>query len=156
MVLRGNSLTTKHCLGILKLARLDLSVATICAPSRCLAGFGNHHGHADLAKVRVRHADHRAFGHAGQLVDIALDLGRIDVVAAADDQVLAAPDDGDVAVRVDFADVAGLEIAVGGELFGRFLGHAPVALEDIRPLDLDVADLARPAGPGHRHPPPAG
>ena len=32
-------------------------------------------------------------GHAGHLVDAALDLGRIDVVAAADDQVLAAPDD---------------------------------------------------------------
>ena len=80
----------------------------------------------------MRHADHRALGDAGHLVDAALDLGRVDVVAAADDQVLAAADDRDVAAVVDLADVAGLEPAVGGELLARLLGHAPVAREDVR------------------------
>ena len=46
-----------------------------------------------LAEVGVRHADHGALGDAGQLVEHALDLGRVDVVAAADDEVLAAADD---------------------------------------------------------------
>jgi hypothetical protein len=75
-----------------------------------------------FAEVGVRHADHRALGHAGHVVEVALDLGGIDVVAAADDQVLAAADDGDVAALVHLADVAGLEPAVGGELFGVFSG----------------------------------
>jgi hypothetical protein len=64
------------------------------------AGLGNHHRHAHFAEVGVRHPDHRALGHAGHVVDVALDLGRVDVVAAADDQVLAAADDGDVAALV--------------------------------------------------------
>ena len=50
--------------------------------------------------------------HAGDGVDLALDLLRIDVVAAGDDQVLAAADDVDVAALVDLAEVAGDEEAV--------------------------------------------
>ena len=85
--------TTKQRFGILKLAIFDFSSATIAAPSSAAPGSGDHDGDADLAEVRVRHADHGALGHAGHLVDVALDLRRIDVVAAADDQVLAAADD---------------------------------------------------------------
>jgi len=103
---------------------------------------GNDHRHAHFAEVRVRHAHQRAFGHAGQLVDVALDLGRVDVVAATDDQVLAAADDVDITALVDPADVAGLEPAVGSEFFFRLFRHAPVALEDVGALDLDGADLA--------------
>src|SRR4029078_12467222 len=82
------------------------------------------------------------FGDAGQLVADAFDLGRVDVVAAADDQVLAAADDGDVAQGVDHADVAGAKPAVGAELGARLLGHAPVAGEDVRAAHLDRADRA--------------
>jgi hypothetical protein len=35
---------------------------------------------------------------------------------------------------------------VGGELVGRLLRHAPVALEDVGALDLDAADLAGGSG----------
>lgn len=105
------------------------------------ARLGDHDGHAHFAEVGVRHADDRALGHAGHLVDVALDLRRVDVVAAADDQVLAAADDGDVAAAVDLADVAGFEEAVGGEFFRRLLGHAPVAGEHVRAIDLDAADI---------------
>ena len=50
---------------------------------------------------------------AGMLVEHLLDLARVDVVAAADDHVLLAVDDVEVAVLVLAADVAGGEPAVG-------------------------------------------
>jgi hypothetical protein len=46
-----------------------------------------------LAEVGMRQPDDGAFGDAGDLVDLVLDLLRIDIVAAGDDQVLAAADD---------------------------------------------------------------
>ena len=91
----------------------------------------------------MRHADHRAFQHAGQIVDQALDLFRIDVEAAGDDQVLFTTDDGDIAVGVDHRHVAGDEPAVRAQLFRRFLGHLPIALEHVRPAHLQHADLTR-------------
>ena len=100
------------------------------------------HGHAHLAKVRVRHAHHGAFVHARQIVDKAFDLCRIDVVAARDDQVLAAPHDGEIAASILHAHITGLEPAVVRELFGRLLGHAPVTCKDIGALHFDIANLA--------------
>src|SRR5690606_37519130 len=82
-------------------------------------GPGDHDRDADLAEVRVRHADHGALRHAGHVVEVAFDFGRVDVVAAADDQVLAAAHDGDVAALVDLADIARPEPAVGGEFLLR-------------------------------------
>ena len=90
----------------------------------------------------MRHADHRGFGHAVHFVEITLDLLRIDVVAAGDDEVFAAPDDGQIAVGIETADIAGLEPAIGREFFARFFGHAPIAGEHIGAAHLDVADLA--------------
>src|SRR6185369_1258546 len=104
--------------------------------------FGNDHRHPDFAEIGMRHAHQCALGHARNLVDVALDLSRIHVVAAADDQVLAAPDDRHVTERVDLAYVAGLEPAVAREFFLGLFGHAPIAFEDIRAGDLDAADLA--------------
>jgi hypothetical protein len=75
------------------------------------------------------------------LVQDLLDLPRVDVVAAADDQVLLAVDDGEVAVLVDPADVAGAEPPVGDRL-GRLLGAPPVALHQVVAADRDLADLA--------------
>ena len=119
----------------------------ICCGSRLCAVAARDHQHADLAEVRMRNADQRTFGHTGQIVDVALDLGRIHVVAATDDQVLAASDDGHIAIRVDAADVAGLEEAVGGEFLAGLLRHVPVALEHVGPAHLDAADLALRARP---------
>ncbi|GAB3543198.1 hypothetical protein GCM10027343_16250 [Noviherbaspirillum agri] len=97
-------------------------------------------GHG-LAEIGMRHADDSGFDHAIHLIDEGLDFLRIHVIATGNDQVLAAPDDGQVSIRIEAANIAGLEVAVGREFFGSFLRHAPVALENIRPLDLDVTDL---------------
>ena len=67
-----------------------------------------------LAEIGMRHADHRGFDDAGHRVDALLDLLRIDVEAAGDDQVLRAADDAQVAVPASAAaHVAGAEVAVG-------------------------------------------
>ena len=55
-------------------------------------------------------------------VEDVLDLARVDVVAAADDQVLLAVDDEEEAVLVDVAEVAGVEPAVGDRLGGGLAG----------------------------------
>ena len=75
------------------------------------------------------------------LVEDLLDLARVDVVAAADDQLLLAVDDEEVAVLVDLAHVAAVEPAVDDGLLGRLLA-VPVALHDVVALDDDLADLA--------------
>ena len=65
------------------------------------------------------HADDGGLGDVGVLVERGLDLGRVDVLAAADDHVLEAVDDVEVAVVVEPADVAGVEPAVGEGVGGR-------------------------------------
>src|SRR3712207_5380400 len=78
--------------------------------------------------------------HRGVLVEDLLDLARVDVVAAADDHLLLAVDDEEVAVLVDLAHVARPEPAVVVEdLFGGVL-LVPVALHDVVALDGDLAD----------------
>ena len=91
------------------------------------AGFGNHHGHADLAEIRIGHAYDGGLGHAWQGIHKALDFSRIHVVAAADVQVFAAPDDADKTQGINKAHIPCLEIAVSGEFFGGLFRHAPVA-----------------------------
>src|SRR5256885_7425510 len=56
--------------------------------------------------------------------------------------VLAAAHDAHIAPLVELAHVARAEPAIGRELLGRLLGHAPVALEHIGAAHLDIADLA--------------
>ena len=75
------------------------------------------------------------------LVEHLLDLARVDVVAAADDQVLLAVDDVEVAVLVGAGHVAAVEPAAAHRLRGR-LGLLPVALHDVVAADQDLADLA--------------
>src|ERR1700722_16343768 len=94
------------------------------------------------------HAEHRRLEYPGQPVDLGFDLPGIDVVAAADHQILAAADDADIAARIDLAQIAGNEITVGPKLGARLLGLTPVACKDVRSLHFDHADLAggqRPA-----------
>ena len=77
------------------------------------AGFERDRGTDLLAEALVRDAEHGGLGHRGVLVDDLLDLAGVDVEPAADDQVLLAVHDGEVAVGVDGADVAGGEPALG-------------------------------------------
>jgi hypothetical protein len=80
------------------------------------------------------------------LVEHLLDLPRVDVVAAANDQVLLPVDDVEVAVLVDPGQVTGVEPApirlpcpLHG--LGGGLGALPVAFHHVRPADDDLADL---------------
>jgi hypothetical protein len=116
------------------------------AISACLVERGAGLGHDDrrdgFAEVAMRHADHGGFEHPRQFVEIGLDLLGIHVVAAGDDQVLAASDDRQIAIGIPFADVAGAEPSVVGEFLARLLGHAPVPGEHVRAAHLDCTDLA--------------
>ncbi len=90
----------------------------------------------------MRHADHRAFHHAGQGINLAFHFLGIDIEAAGNHQILAPPHDRDIAIRVDDAEITGDEEAVGAEFgFGLFR-HAPIAFEDIGAAHFDHADLS--------------
>ena len=65
-----------------------------------------------LAPVRIRPRDHRRLHHLRMAVQALLDLERADVLAARDDDVLAAVLDLDVAVRMPDGEVAGVVPAV--------------------------------------------
>ena len=67
----------------------------------------------------MRDSDHGALVDGRVLVEDLLDLARVDVVAAPDDQVFLAVDDEVVAVGVDPRQVAGAEPAVADRLGGR-------------------------------------
>src|SRR5207302_3737000 len=72
-----------------------------------------------------------------------LDLAWVDVEAARDDQLLQPAADRERALRVELADVAGLEPAV----YERFPGRprvAPVAAEDLAALQLHLVLLPQP------------
>src|SRR5580700_12089765 len=102
--------------------------------------FERHRGADLLAQGGVRQADHGGLRDRGMLVEHLLDLSRVDVVAAADDQVLFPVHDVEVAVGVDAGQVAAVEPAVADRLGGG-LGAVPVALHHVRPADDDLAHL---------------
>src|SRR5439155_10432317 len=73
-----------------------------------------------------------------------LDLRRVDVVAAADDQILLTADDLQIAVQVEAAEIAAHEPARAIErLFGRLL-VVEIAEGQARAAAADLADLAGP------------
>ena len=75
-------------------------------------------------------------------IDRALDLGGIDVFAAADDHVLHPVLDVDIAVRVHIGGVAGADPAIGGQrVRGRF-GQVPVAEHVVGRAGDDLSHLA--------------
>ena len=74
-----------------------------------LGSVAHAHHRADLFAVAlVGDADDGGFGDVGVLVERGLDLGRVDVLAAPDDDVLQAVDDVEVALVVEAAEVAGV------------------------------------------------
>src|SRR6266540_758766 len=91
---------------------------------------------------RVADAHHGRFGDRRVLVQHLLDLPRIDVVAAPDDQVLLAVHDEEIAVLVLAGQVAGAKPPVGNRLPSGLL-VPPVALHDVVPADRDLADRTR-------------
>ena len=94
-----------------------------------------------LAAVLVGDADDDRVSHPVEGEQDLLDLGRVDVEPARDDELLLAVDDREVPVGVHDRDVTGEDVAVGGEHAVLVL-PAPVPGEDLRASDRQLAGLA--------------
>src|SRR3546814_19586608 len=100
----------------------------------------------------------RSLLHARDRVDAELDLLRIDVEAAGDDEVLGPPDDMHVAALVDRRHVSGDDEDVLAELGRGLLRRAPVPADDVVALPPMPAARAPRQGPAiprarpHPHP----
>jgi hypothetical protein len=79
-----------------------------------------------LAPALVGYRDNRALEHGGMAADDLLDLDRRDVLAAGDDDALAAVAQFDRVIRVPDGEIAGVEPAAAKRLRGR-LGRGVVA-----------------------------
>src|SRR3990172_10455257 len=108
----------RECIDEADMAR-DLVVGDLAATelanlllTRALAGAQPDPRADFLAVFVVRHTDDRDIPDLGVAKQEFLDLARIDVLATADDHVLAAPDDVAVALVVDHAEIAGVHPAV--------------------------------------------
>src|ERR1700751_5121074 len=108
-----------------------------------------HEGYGLLAEHPIGLADDRSLEHPGMGVQDILDLLRVDVLPAPDDQVLDPVDQGEVAVVVEPADVAGVQPSAAQRL-GRLL--RPAAACRTRP---PPPRRCRAAG-GPRYPPCGG
>ncbi len=97
----------------------------------------------DLAHHVVGPGHDRDRRDVGMGREHALDLDRVDVVAAAYVHLLAATDEAQAAAVVDPAEVAGADEAVGSERGPRLLGVAPVARHHCGGAQADLADLVR-------------
>ncbi len=95
--------------------------------------------------VRLAVADRDGLRDGGDLLELALEVLRRDVLAArGDEQLLLAVGHAQEAVGVDLAHVAGVDPALGVQrLAGRLLVPV-VALEDVRPAHEDLPVLGDP------------
>ena len=107
------------------------------------AGFERRDRDDPLAPLVVRLTDQADFGDRRMAHELALDLGRIDVLAARDDHVLDAIADGEEALFVEETGVACMEPAVFVDCLRGRVGQAPVALGHVRPAHDNLALRAR-------------
>ena len=92
-------------------------------------------------EVRTAVPDHHALRDPAGLLDVVLEVGRRDVLAAGgDDDVLLAPGDVEEAVLVHAPEVAGVEPSVD-EGLARRVGVLVVAAEDVVAAKEDLAVL---------------
>ena len=100
--------------------------------------------HDDRADALAHHPfldpDDGDVGDGGVLVEHRLHLHAVDVLAAADHDVLQPVDDVQEPLGVDVADVAGVEPSVAERRLRRDL-VVPVARHDLRRAHADLADL---------------
>src|SRR5512137_1623507 len=97
---------------------------------------------ADLAPFFVRASDDRRQHDVRVFADGVLDLGGVDVFAAADEHFLFPSHYHKGAVFLEFAHVTRVEVTIFIENLGVLLGPPPVTLHHLWPLD---ADLPNPA-----------
>ena len=102
---------------------------------------GHHKSHHHLAPFGIGPANHRHLADLRMGQQHLFDLARVDVGAAADDQVLGAVEQRQVAVVVQPANVAGGQPAATDGA-GRGLGVAPVASHDQFAAHTDLAHFA--------------
>ena len=137
------------------LARSICAATSACGSSTVAAASRVERDERDVVGPRVADRAHAADHRAGRL-DRRLDVRRRHVLAGgADDQLLDAVDDPQVAVVVEDADVAGVHPAVGVERLGRRVGAVAVAAHDDRrrasaPRRRPTARPRRPAAGGRR------
>src|SRR5690606_26035051 len=137
----GQGVLEDDILGHFDLVELVLEEGLEVGFTGRLAGLELDIGHRRLAAIFVGNADDidlldRVMGHQR-----LLDGARIDIEARADDEVLDAIDEEDIAVRVHVADIAGAQPALHeGLLVG--LGILVIAGHDLRTLDLQLAIFA--------------
>src|SRR4029079_4084952 len=95
----------------------------------------------ELAEPVIRSAEHGRFGNAFAAIYGSFYFRGGDILAAPDDDVLLAIDNEQVAVLVDVADVAGLEISIGGKCPGSRLVIFPIAFDVGGRADGNLATL---------------
>ena len=92
-----------------------------------------------VARILDAEGGDAAAPHARHFGDRFLDLLRVDVAAAGDDDVLGAAGDEEIAVVVDEAEIAGVDPAVLAQHGRRRVGVLEVALHRRRAAELDAA-----------------
>ena len=107
------------------------------------AGLEYHERLHLLTLDRMRHADRGRVHHRMVREEGLLDFARIHVEARDDDHFLFAVDDGDVSLRVDRRDVAGVEPAVA-ECLRRLVRALVVTVHELRAAHDQLAGFARP------------
>ena len=106
-----------------------------------LTGLQRHGRDHDLAPLRIGSADHRRHFDSGMSVKYFLDIVREYVLATADDHVLLAIDDVEVALLVEATHVSqGEEPAFS--CLRRRLRIVEIFPDDRRATDMDFSDLA--------------
>ncbi len=118
------------------------------------ARLGHDPGGDDFAVLGVGQPGDGDLGDRRMTVQELLDLGRVDVLAAANDQLLAPADDSIIAVVAAAGQVAGMEPAVGVDRLACRLGiiviaghHAMAAARTTRPFRRPRPRRDLPGGP---------
>src|SRR5262249_4469223 len=98
------------------------------------AGFERCHGDNRLAPLLVRQADHRDLGDGRMVVQNALHLGRVNVLATRDHHVLQPVGDIKKAVLVEITYITGMKPTFGIDRRRRRFGVVPISSHDISPI----------------------
>jgi len=107
-----------------------------------LAFLGDDEGDDDFAALGVFFTDDGGFGDGGVLEEDVFDFAGEGFFTGDDDHFFFAAGDVEEAIGVDHAEVAGLEVAIGCQHCGSFVGEVVIALHDHGAFEPDLADLA--------------
>ncbi len=100
-----------------------------------------HHGAHGFTPFRIRDADHRRLQNGRIIDEPRLHLRCENVLAAADDHVLATPHHGEIPIGVELSQVSGAQPSVAQRHLCIILAP-PVALHHVGTTRLDGSDLA--------------